>query len=358
MATEAQAALVVQKSWRASKVRKEGKQPKVPKQQKALIFEEIGVPKLVSDSPTPTLTDPSAVLIKVIAAGVNPVDWKLLFSNFMKLKLPAVLGCDFSGTIVQIGTEVKEFKVGDEVFAYASLASPGSFAEYVVVPEHRLVRKGSKVTHIQAASLPVAFLSAWDGFNQIKVEAKQTVYIPGGAGGVGHFAIQIAKHHGAVVISSGGKEDSLAVLKRLGVDHILNYSKDDVVGDVLKLTEGKGVDYVFDATYVSSSFATSAKTLKEGGTLVILGSTDPPPETAKFVSERKGKLAKADLSRYTSREDAVKLGKGLTEANSLIEQGKLVPITKTLALGELAGALLEMQKGKTQPGKLVVEIGA
>jgi len=119
------------------------------------------------------------------------------------------------------------------------------------------------------------------------------------------------------------------------------------------------VDYAYDATYAESSFAISAKTLKQGGTLVILGETPAATSAAATtVAEKKGKLAKADLARYSSLEDIQRLLGGLREAVTLIEQGKLVPTTKTVTLEELPETLIVAKKGATQAGKLVLDVAS
>jgi len=263
---------------------------KLPTEQHAFIATEKEKAH-VTKIPVPTPNDGQA-FIKVAAAGINPVDWKILWYNWTGLPLPHGLGTDVSGTIVAVGHDVKDFKVGDEVLTTTNLFTQiGTFAEYVISDTVRLAHKGSKVSHVEAGALPVAFLSAYDGFHKAKVEKGKTIFVSGGAGGVGHFIVQLAKIHGLHVISSGGKEDSLKVLKDLGVEHILNYAKDDVVEAVHKLTDGKGVDYVFDATYVPSSIENSAKVLKEGGTFIILGAANAEnPAAKKLVGEKKKAL--------------------------------------------------------------------
>jgi len=305
------------------------------------------------------------VLIKIAGASINPVDWKLLAYNFFGLSFPYTLGVDLSGTIAEVGKDVKDFKVGDEVFTVVSPAKgSGAFAEYSIVDASRLAHKGSKLSHTQAAAIPVAFLSAWDGFTEIKTEAKQTILVPGGAGGVGHFIVQLAKIHGLTVIATGGNDDSLKVLKDLKVDHILNYKKDDIVPAVLKLTDGKGVDWVYDATYQASSFVTDAKAVKEGGTIVVLGDNIPKDGTDahKEGEKKKAKWIKADLGRWcfpaTHSAEVHKkhLVDPLDAAVKYFEEGKLVPhICQTIKLSEVIDALKDGEKGKSTQGKVAVD---
>jgi len=303
------------------------------------------------------------VLLKVHAAGLNPVDWKKLLYNFTGVPHPHGVGTDVSGTIVKLGPGVTDLKVGDDVFTTLSLYKPsGSFAEYAVSDASRLARKG-KLTHAQAAAIPVAFLSAWDGFVQVLWEKKQTIFVPGGAGGVGHFIVQLAKIFGLTVIASGGKEESLQILKDLGVDHVLNYSKQNVVEEVLKLTDNKGVDHAFDATYVETSFEQSAKVVKENGNVVVLGSFNKPAESVqKILSEKKAKWIPCDLGQYSrptlsSEVERVHVQQGLDSARRFFEEGRLKPvITKTWKFAEIETALAELQAGKSTNGKAIVEI--
>jgi len=241
----------------------------------------------------------------------------------------------------------------------------GSFAEYAAVDSTRLAKKGSKITHAEAAALPVAYLSAWDGFEEVKVEAKQTIFIPGGAGGVGHFIVQLAKIHGLTVIATGGNDDSLKLLKELKADHILNYKKDDIVASVLKLTDGKGVDLVYDATYLPDSIVTSAKTVKEGGTVIVLGDNIPKEDSDGYKAgeKKKVKWVKADLGRYswgklvTPETQKKHIVDPLVAGVKYIEEGKLKPqIHQTISLSQVPELLTELAKGKSVQGKIIVDV--
>jgi len=333
---------------------------KVPTHQTALVATEKGKATIQKDAPVPEPGE-GQVLIKVHAAGINPVDWKKLLYNFVGLPHPHGVGTDVSGTVVKLGQGVTDFKVGNDVFTTLNLFKPsGSFAEYAVADTARLAHKGSKLTHVQAAALPVAFLSAWDGFVNVNWEKKQTIFVPGGAGGVGHFIVQLAKIYGLTVFASGGKDESIQVLKDLGVDHILNYSKQNVVEEILKLTDNKGVDHAFDSTYVASSFEQSAKAVKGGGNVVVLGN-QPSENVQKILAEKKAKWVYCDLGQYskpTLSDEVVRVhvAQGLAHARRFFEAGRLKPvITKTFAFHEIQTVLAELQAGKTYNGKTVVD---
>jgi len=193
---------------------------------------------------------------------------------------------------------VTDLKIGDQVVGCLSLWAVGSYAENAVVDATRIAKIGT-VSFDVAASLPVTFLSAWEAFIKPEVQklvedkkAKPTVYIAGGGGGVGHMAIQVAKHFGFTVISSGSREDSIKVIKAAGADHIIDYKKEDVIQAVHKLAD-KGVDLIFDSTYQASSFLQSAKVLKEGGIFVVLGGSSVPKDdsdTGKAIAEKKSEI--------------------------------------------------------------------
>jgi len=305
------------------------------------------------------------VLLEVIAACINPVDWKILYYNWTGLTLPSALGVDVGGVIRAVGKNVKEFKVGEHVVGSLDLYAVGSFAENAVVEHTRIARIGTVPFNV-AASLPVTFLSAYEAFIKPEVtklledkKTKHTIYIAGGGGGVGHMAIQLAKHFGFTVISSGSREDSIKVIKDSGADHIIDYKKEDVVEAIHKLHD-KGVDVVFDSTYSPSSFAQSAKVLKSGGLFIVLGK--PPQddsEAAKIIAEKKAHTLVPDLVALSKAEEKVvheHISGGLGAAIKLIEEKKFHPhISKTVNLDEVPKALEEARTNGAV-GKVVVTV--
>jgi NADPH:quinone reductase-like Zn-dependent oxidoreductase len=192
------------------------------------------------------------VLIEVKAAGLNPVDWKIAYYNFFGAAFPFTLGFDVSGVVRKVGKNVVEFKEGDEVFGGVPLNIPhGSLSAYAVSIPNYLVKKPAKLDFVNAGAVCIAFISAYEAF--VGAKAGETVYIPGGAGGCGHYAVQIAKALGLKVITSGGRDDSIQFLeKELKADHVFNYKQKKPVEEVLRLTNGKGADLVYDSTYQNS----------------------------------------------------------------------------------------------------------
>lgn len=300
------------------------------------------------------------ILVRVAAVALNPVDWKMQDYSFFNMPLPASLGYDVAGTVVALGAGVSGKAVGDRVAFGAALNGSGALAEYVVVDVSRTVRIPCRVSFIQAASFPIAFLSAYDGLAHLHLNGK-TVFVPGGAGGVGHFAVQFAKANGARVIASASRPDSLYVVSDVvGADHTINYAKEDPVAAVLALTNGEGADIVFDATYVASSFAQSAAAVKKGGVVSILG--QPASDDVKKAVEARGAtVEQADLVRYwldKAADNSKVYVDGLAVGLKLAAERKVVPyISKVVSFADAAAAIKELRSNKNL-GKVVVTLDA
>jgi len=235
------------------------------KEKNSLPLESIRVP----------VPQPSAnqVLIHVYSSSLNPLEYKLALLNFFGRTPPVILGFDLSGIVVAVGANVKNVAVGDEVMAMADSGwATGGKGGYAIARDYLTVKKSSSLSFDEAAALPICFLSAYIG-DYPHLNPGDTIYIPGGAGGVGHLAVQMAAHAlgASRVISSGSKPETIAQAKRFGASHVFNYRADVAVAKVKEFTDGKGVDLVFDATYSEAGFVESAKTVKPGGKWVVLG---------------------------------------------------------------------------------------
>jgi NADPH:quinone reductase-like Zn-dependent oxidoreductase len=287
------------------------------------------------DAPRP-VPKQGEVLVKVHAAGVNPVDWKLRSGAFKdpRTKFPLILGFDVSGVVESVGAGVEKTKPGDEVYAYLSLAHGGGYAEYVAVPESDLAKKPASLDHAHAGAVPLAALTAWQAlFDTAGLKEGQTVLVHGGAGGVGHFAVQLAKAKGAKVIATGS-ETSQAFLKELGADVTIDY-RAQKFEDV-----AKDVDVVLD-TIGGDTLDRSYGVLRKGGFLVsIVARTDS------------AKLKERELRGATIlvKPD----GKELAEISALIEAGKVKPhVSETFPLAEAGKAHAKSETGHVR-GKLVL----
>jgi NADPH:quinone reductase-like Zn-dependent oxidoreductase len=206
------------------------------------------------------------VLIRVAASSLNPLEYKLADLNFFRRTPPVVLGLDLSGIVVAIGSAVRGIAVGDSVVAMADLNGDGGWVDggggeggYALAREFLTVPKPESVSYLQGAALPMCFLSAFAGLYGI-VQAGDAVYVPGGGGGVGHLAVQMAARvlGAGLVISSGSTPQSIALARQSGAHHVFDYDRDDIAAEIAQLTGGLGVDLVFDATYSEDGFCHAA----------------------------------------------------------------------------------------------------
>ncbi|KAA8548096.1 hypothetical protein F0562_004643 [Nyssa sinensis] len=254
--------------------------PTIPSQMKAWVYEEYGnctqALKLVSNASVPQLKD-DQVLIMVVAAALNPVDSKRMLGIFKATdsSLPTVPGYDVAGVVVKIGSQVKKFKEGDEVYGHINekpLEYPkqfGSLAEYTAVEEKLLAPKPKNLSFAEAASLPLAIETAYEGLERSGFSAGKSILVLGGAGGVGTLIIQLARHvFGASRVAATSSSGKLELLKSLGADFAIDYTKESFEDLPEKF------DVVFDAVGQGDK---AVKAVKEGGSVVaIIGAVTPP----------------------------------------------------------------------------------
>jgi NADPH2:quinone reductase len=247
---------------------------------KAILMTAVGNPDVLKlqDIPEPQITKPSHIKVKIAAAGINPVDAKVRQNGlFYDQPLPAVLGCDGAGTVVETGSAVTQFKPGDKVwFCHGGLGrEQGNYAEYNVLDERWASLMPNRLSFTQAAALPLVLITARGGlYDRGGLQAGQTVLIHAGAGGVGHVAIQLAKLKGARVITTVNNQEKADFVTALGADEVIFYTKENVVDAVLNLTQGKGADLVFD-TVGGDVFKQSIPATAHFGRIVtLLGITD------------------------------------------------------------------------------------
>ncbi len=310
------------------------------KTMKAVRIHTYGDPEVLKyeEAPRPK-PGPGELLIRVHAAGVNPVDWKIregYFKQRMNYSLPLILGWDLSGVVEATGPGVTRLKAGDEVYSRPDIARDGAYAEYIVVRETEVAIKPKSIDHIHAAATPLAALTAWQSlFDAAGLSVGQTVLIHAAAGGVGSFAVQLAKWKGAYVIGTASKGDH-DFLRTLGADETIDYQTtrfEDVLHEV---------DVVLD-TIGGDTQKRSWKVLKKGGILVSI-LTPPSPEEAAAHGVRQA---------YTFVQPNASQ---LAEIAELIDSGKLKAIVETvLPLSEARRAHELSQSGHTR-GKIVLKI--
>jgi NADPH:quinone reductase-like Zn-dependent oxidoreductase len=306
---------------------------------KAIRFHEPGGPEVLrlEDLPRP-VPKAGEVLVKVHAAGVNPVDWKLRQNGGKGFgpPLPQVPGFDIAGVVSAVGADVKRFAVGDAVFGYLSLQRGGAYAEYAIALEGELAPKPETLSFNEAAGVPLAALTAWQALvESAELQSGQAVLIHAGAGGVGHFAVQIAKARGAHVIATASERNH-EFLEQLGADEVIDYTRQRFEDSV------EGVDAVLDPIGGDTQ-ARSIGVLAKGGILVSIVGAPPKAQLEQAGVRGVGILVRPD-------------GKQLEEIAALAERGALrVEVSTVLPLAEAAKAH-ELSEGGHTRGKIVLEI--
>ena len=307
---------------------------------KAVVIHEYGGPEVLKyeDVPQPEPKQ-DQLRIHVIAAGVNPVDGMIrsgMFDKEGRRAFPVILGGDISGVVEKVGSNITKFKSGDPVFAYVSLDNSGGYAQYAVVTEREAAPKPKSLTYVEAAAVPIVALTAWQALiDTAKLKAGQTVLIHGGSGGVGSFAIQIAKAHGAKVIATASAANQ-ELLKQLGADVAIDYTKQNFEN------VAKDVDVVLDSIG-KDTLARSYGVVKKGGIIVSLVARPDP----------------AELEKHGIRGEALSVDPNsdeLSEIGKLIDEKKInVIVSQTFPLSEARKAQEQVATGHTR-GKIVLKV--
>jgi NADPH:quinone reductase-like Zn-dependent oxidoreductase len=307
---------------------------------KAVVIHEYGGPQVLKyeDIPRPEPND-DQLLVRVIAAGVNPVDGMIRSGMFAKegnRAFPIIPGGDVAGVIEKVGSKITKFKAGDPVFAYVSLDNSGGYAQYALVTEREAAPKPKSLTYVEAAAMPIVAITAWQALiDTAKLSAGQTVLIHGGSGGVGSFAIQIAKARGAKVIATASTANQ-DFLKQLGADVAIDYTKqkfEDVAKDVDVVLDSIGRD----------TLARSYGVVKKGGIIVSLVARPKESELEKHG------IRGAALSVEPNSEELAEIGK-------LIDDKKIkVIVSQTFPLSEAMKAQEQVATGHTR-GKIVLKV--
>jgi alcohol dehydrogenase len=331
---------------------------------KAFVLDRYGKKRAFrpADMPDPELRE-DEVLVQVHAAGVNLLDAKIRDGEFkliLPYRLPLILGHDVAGVVAKVGARVQQFKPGDEVYARADDFRIGTFAEFVAVKEDSLAIKPSNITMEEAASIPLVGLTAWQALvERANLKKGQKVFIQAGSGGVGTFAIQLAKHLGATVATTTSTAN-VALVKSLGADVVVDYKTQDfekVLRDydvVLNSQDGK-------------TLGKSLRVLKGGGKLISI-SGPPDPEFGKEIAAPGFVKLVMRLLSSGIRRKAQGLGIGysflfmkangaqLREITRLIEAGAIRPvIDKVFPFESTNDAMAYVEAGRAK-GKVVVKV--
>src|SRR5947207_9151682 len=331
---------------------------------KALVFKRYGGPDQVAfaDIPKP-VPKPDEILVQVHAAGLNPIDNMIpkgTFKPMLRLQLPATLGSDLAGVVVEVGSRVTRFKLGDAVFASIFDLGTGALAEFTVVPENAAAIKPANLDFVQAASIPMVGLTSWQALKErARLKPGQKVFIPAGSGGIGTFAIQLAKHIGAKV-GTTTSTSNVALVQSLGADEVIDYKKQEFE-EVLR-----NYDAVL-GTVRGDAIEKSLRILKPKSNVVSLIG---PPDAAfarargmnffmKFVIG----LLSVKIIRHAKKR-GIKYsflfvhpdGQQLAEIGELLKAERIRPvIDKVFPFDQAKEALAYLEKGRAK-GKVVVQM--
>jgi NADPH:quinone reductase-like Zn-dependent oxidoreductase len=307
---------------------------------KAVRLHSYGGPEVLAFEEVPRpQAGPGEVLIRIHAAGVNPLDWKVRAGHvkaWLQYRLPLIPGWDVSGVVEAVGPKVTAFKVGDAVYGMLDFTRDGAYAEYVTTATLHLAFKPNSIDHTHAAGVPLTALTAWQALFEVAgLKPGQTVLVHAAAGGVGHFAVQFAKWKGAKVVgtASAGNEN---FLRELGADEVIDYR-------TAKLEEAvREVDVVLD-TIGGDTQQRSWQVLKRGGILVATLGISSPEVARQHGVRGEGILVHPDAAQ-------------LAQIAALIDAGKVKPaVTTILPLTEAARAHEFSQTGHGR-GKIVLHV--
>lgn len=332
---------------------------------KALVLKSYGGLDKVefAEIPRPAIK-PEEMLVQVHAAGLNPIDYMIprgAFKPLLPLQLPHVVGSDLAGVVVEVGSRVTRFKPGDPVFASIFDLPGGSLAEFAVVPEHAAAPKPANLSFVEAAAIPMVGLTSWQAMQErMQLRPGQKVFIPAGSGGIGTFAIQLAKQHLGAIVGTSTSSGNVALVRSLGADQVVDYtthSAEQVLQD-------------YDAilgTLRGDALRKSLAILKPGSKVVSLIG---PPDAAfgrargmNFVMTAVFSLLSAGIRRRARQRGATYSflfvrpdGGQLAAIGELLAAGRVRPvIDRVFDFAQAKDGLAYLEQGRAK-GKLVVQL--
>lgn len=311
------------------------------------------------DIDEPEITAPGQIKVQLKAAGINPIDTKLRSRGLLYPDaLPAILGCDGAGIVTAAGSDTKRFKPGDEVwFCHGGLgAAPGNYAEFTVLDESEAEHKPASLGFDMAAALPLVAITAWEAlFDRAHLGKDQTVLIHGGAGGVGHIAIQLARVAGARIATTVSSAEKASQAEQLGAECSIDYLQHNFVDAVMEWTAGRGVDVVLDSVGGETFRNSLAATTVYGQVVTLLD----PGNNVDWKEARNRNLGiHFTLMLTPMLQDLPKArrhqGEILRQCAEMIEAGTLKPLlSASLPLQDAARAQRLLETGHVQ-GKIVL----
>lgn len=302
---------------------------------------------------------PGHVLVRVLASSVNPLDVKLRAGRLPDITpgFPSVLHGDVAGIIEQIAPDVTGFKVGDAIFGCAGgvKGNGGALAEFMLVDARLIAKKPASLTMAEAAALPLVSITSWEAlFDKVKLTPGQKILIHGGAGGVGHNALQIAKWAGARVYTTVSSDEKAAIAKNLGADEVIHYRKESVQDYVDRLTEGKGFDVVFD-TVGGTNIDHSIAAIAQYGHVVSISAYSTHDLSKLYYLKSASFHAVFMLIPLLFNIQRERHGDILKRIAHLVEDGHLRPLLhpKQFSFDEIGKAHATLESGKAI-GKIVM----
>jgi NADPH2:quinone reductase len=315
----------------------------------------------MTDIPLPEITQAEFIRVRLQAASVNPVDYKMRKrGGVAPNNLPIILGCDGAGIVDAVGKAVTRFKVGDEVYFFnggIGSADQGNYAEYTTIHQDYAAAKPAKLTMSEAAAIPLAWITAWESLvDRAQLQAGQTVLIHAGAGGVGHLAIQLATKLGARVAVTVSNQEKADFAKALGAEYCINYTQTDFIQATLDWSNGKGADVVFD-TVGGDIFCRSLAATRIYGKVVTLLEKACEEEAIKLAKFRNLSLIYELMLTpmlYNMHEARIAQRQMLEEANRMIDARQLqVKVSHQLPLEQVIKAHELIEAGHVM-GKIVL----
>ncbi|MEA5618377.1 zinc-dependent alcohol dehydrogenase family protein [Cronbergia sp. UHCC 0137] len=329
---------------------------------KAVFMTAAGNPEVLQlqDIPQPTPGN-RELLVRLVAAGVNPLDTKLRKrGTFYPEQMPTILGCDGAGIVESVGVGVQKFRPGDEVyFCYGGLgAHPGNYADYTTVDERFVARKPQSISFVEAAAAPLVLITAWEAlYERGRLEPREKVLIHGGAGGVGHVAIQLAKLKGGDVATTVSSQDKANLVAELGADKVIFYQETDFVQETLNWTNNEGVDLAFD-TVGGEVFEQTFPAVRVYGDIVTIlePKSNTVWKTARNRNLRIGLELMLTPMLLGDEEGLQHHGEILQQCATWIDEEKLkIQVNHTFPLEEAAKAHHLLETGSIS-GKIVLMI--
>jgi len=332
---------------------------------KAILMRAPGSPEVLEmdDVPLPKIADAHQMIVRLHAAGLNPLDTKVRKLHFMYPDhLPAILGCDGAGIVEHVGEAVTRFKPGDEVYFFNGGLGreAGTYAEYTLVHEAHAALKPRGLSMVEAAAIPLVFITAWEAlYDRVALAQGESVLIHAGAGGVGHIAIQLARARGAHVATTIRGNEKAEFVRGLGAECVIDHKREDFVAAALQWTGGRGLDVVLD-TVGGSSFYNSFPALRMYGRIATILST-----VCELGDVNRGRMrnlvvgyvqmtAPSFLNNGAARLAQTRM---LEAAAAMVDDGALrVHVSAVLPLARVAEGHRMLEEGHTI-GKVVLEIG-